>query len=88
MAEASKLLALSEAGARRDMKAPKGRATQHFPAGMEFEILNADAVVLLGLTHALGSVWSLLSPIIVLNVAAGKLIWDIYNACSYHSSSK
>lgn len=53
MAEATRCLTLSEAGARSQQKAPKSRANQRFPPGLEWEILNADAVVLLGLTHAL-----------------------------------
>ncbi|EGN95882.1 hypothetical protein SERLA73DRAFT_113602 [Serpula lacrymans var. lacrymans S7.3] len=54
MAEATRCLTLSEAGARKQVKAAKSSATLHrFQAGIEWEILHADAVVLLGLTHAL-----------------------------------
>jgi len=56
MTEATRCLTLSEAGARKQQKYAKGSATQRFPPGVEWEILNADAVVLLGLTHALRSV--------------------------------
>jgi hypothetical protein len=77
MAEAARLLAASEAGAKRavaDAKARKGAVTSNsnnngigrgdgggrFAPGLEYEILQADAVVLLGLTHALSCVFSLL----------------------------
>ncbi|CAA7271205.1 unnamed protein product [Cyclocybe aegerita] len=56
MTEASRCLALSEAGARKQMRVPKPRDLNfhsRFTYGLEWEILNADAVVLLGLTHAL-----------------------------------
>ncbi|EDQ98216.1 uncharacterized protein LACBIDRAFT_307909 [Laccaria bicolor S238N-H82] len=53
MAEASRMLALSEAGTRKQMKAPKKKYNTRFPQGLEWEILNADVVVLLGMTHAL-----------------------------------
>lgn len=46
MSEASRCLALSEAGAKKKLKTAKGSA-------LEWEILHADAVVLLGLTNAL-----------------------------------
>ncbi|RXW20654.1 hypothetical protein EST38_g5215 [Candolleomyces aberdarensis] len=54
--EASRLLALSETASRKYAKA-KTKHPHHlhskYPPGMEWEILNADAVVLLGLTNAL-----------------------------------
>ncbi|PPQ82140.1 hypothetical protein CVT25_015147 [Psilocybe cyanescens] len=56
MTEASKCLSMSEAGARKQMRVPKPRDMSYeskFSYGLEWEILNADAVVLLGLTHAL-----------------------------------
>jgi len=56
MTEASRCLALSEAGTRKQMRTAKPKDIQHhsrFHYGLEWEILNADAVVLLGLTHAL-----------------------------------
>ncbi|KAF9524468.1 outer membrane protein Iml2/Tetratricopeptide repeat protein 39 [Crepidotus variabilis] len=56
MTEASRCLALAEAGTRRQMKSPKPSDFTYrtrFPHGLEWEILNADAVVLLGLTNAL-----------------------------------
>ncbi|KAF6750566.1 mitochondrial outer membrane protein IML2 [Ephemerocybe angulata] len=55
--EASRCLALSETASRKYAKngvgAAKGKVYSRFPAGMEWEILNADAVVLLGLTNAI-----------------------------------
>ena len=53
MAEASRMLALSEAGTRKQMKVLKKQYNSRFPQGLEWEILNAHAVVLLGMTHAL-----------------------------------
>ncbi|KAJ7722070.1 hypothetical protein DFH07DRAFT_698519, partial [Mycena maculata] len=50
MPEAARLLTLSEAGARRAAK------KRMMAAGLEWEILGADAVVLLGLMHALSCV--------------------------------
>ncbi|KAG6816915.1 hypothetical protein H0H93_007636, partial [Arthromyces matolae] len=54
LAEASKCLSLSEAGAKRQLKtATRSHSKHRFAPGLEYEILNADAVVLLGLTNAL-----------------------------------
>ncbi|KAJ6566692.1 hypothetical protein B0H19DRAFT_1138397 [Mycena capillaripes] len=64
MGEAARLLAASEAGAKKAVADAKKAATAgggnkkgdgggRFAAGLEYEILQADAVVLLGLTHAL-----------------------------------
>lgn len=53
MAEAGRCLTLSEAGARKQLKAAKSNANGRFAPGMEWEILQADAIVLLGLTQAL-----------------------------------
>ncbi|KAG6809489.1 hypothetical protein H0H92_016051 [Tricholoma furcatifolium] len=54
LAEATRCLSLSEAGARRQLKnSVKPNTKQKFPPGLEYEILAADAVVLLGLTNAL-----------------------------------
>jgi len=56
MAEATRCLELSEAGTRQRMRTPKPRDLTHhsrFQYGLEWEILNADAVILLGLTHTL-----------------------------------
>ncbi|EMD38154.1 hypothetical protein CERSUDRAFT_113305 [Gelatoporia subvermispora B] len=54
MAEASRCLALSEAGAKKQLKSSKSvKPNTQFPPGTEWELLLADAVILLGLTHAL-----------------------------------
>lgn len=61
MTEASKFLANAEAGAKEQAKAARNgtskykdnTTTRQFPPGMEWDILQADAVVLLGLTNAL-----------------------------------
>ncbi|KAI0822776.1 outer membrane protein Iml2/Tetratricopeptide repeat protein 39 [Trametes gibbosa] len=54
MAEASRLLALAEAGAKKQLKLAKSfENTTQFPPGTEWELLHSDAVILLGLTHAL-----------------------------------
>ncbi|TFK46699.1 hypothetical protein OE88DRAFT_1714935 [Heliocybe sulcata] len=54
MAEASRCLAISEAGAKKQIKAAKtSSASGRFPPGLEWELLHADAVILLGLTHVL-----------------------------------
>ncbi|OAX38012.1 hypothetical protein K503DRAFT_866467 [Rhizopogon vinicolor AM-OR11-026] len=54
MEEASRCLAASEAGAKKQARAAKSLPSNHrFDAGMEWEIMHADAVVLLGLTHVL-----------------------------------
>jgi hypothetical protein len=61
MPEAQKYLTLAEAGAREQAKLTKSgrssyveRSTERFPIGLEWDILQADSTVLLGLTHALG----------------------------------
>ena len=55
MTEAGRALAESEAGSKKGSKNTKsangGRSS--FPPGIEFEILQADAIVLQGLVHAL-----------------------------------
>ena len=54
MAEASRLLALSEVGAKKQLKLAKSSSqTTQFTPGTEWELLHSDAVILLGLTHAL-----------------------------------
>ncbi|KAI0636592.1 outer membrane protein Iml2/Tetratricopeptide repeat protein 39 [Trametes polyzona] len=54
MVEASRLLALAEAGAKKQLKLAKSsEKTTQFPPGTEWELLHSDAVILLGLTHAL-----------------------------------
>jgi len=51
MTEASRVLALAEASAKKMSKVTRG--AHRFPPGIEWEVLQADAVVLLGLTSAL-----------------------------------
>lgn len=55
MVEASRLLALSEAGSKKELKLAKSSASNstQFPPGTEWELLHSDAVILLGVTHAL-----------------------------------
>ncbi|KIK69622.1 hypothetical protein GYMLUDRAFT_34005 [Collybiopsis luxurians FD-317 M1] len=57
MSEASRLLALAETGSKSALKAAakqsKSKASAAFPPGLEYEIVNADATVLIGITHAL-----------------------------------
>ncbi|KAG1756842.1 outer membrane protein Iml2/Tetratricopeptide repeat protein 39 [Suillus paluster] len=54
MDEATRCLTASEAGAKKQARAAKSLPSNHrFDAGMEWEVMHADAVVLLGLTHAL-----------------------------------
>ncbi|TDL16298.1 hypothetical protein BD410DRAFT_795499 [Rickenella mellea] len=55
MAEATKCLSASEAGAKKELKNVKStfRSNPRLPPGLDWEILHADAIVLLGLTHAL-----------------------------------
>lgn len=54
MVEATRCLALSEVGAKkqRSTSSPSSSSSRFTP-GLEWDILHADAVVLLGLTHAL-----------------------------------
>jgi hypothetical protein len=85
IAEASKCLAPSETGAKKKLKvARESRGTHRFQPGLEWEVLQADAVVLLGLTNALRYVPALsyeeqLRP----SSFVASLIWDIFNACDY-----
>lgn len=55
MGEAARCLRESEAGAKKQSKATKAEneAERKFPLGIEYEILQAEAVVLQGLVHAL-----------------------------------
>ena len=53
MTEAARCLALAEAGAKKQIKEARPRESGRFEPGLEWEILQADSVVLLGLTHAL-----------------------------------
>ena len=54
LTEAQRCLSLSEAGSKKQLKASKyAKPTTKFPPGTEWELLNSDAVILLGLNHAL-----------------------------------
>ena len=54
MAEATRLLGEAEAVARKQAKAAKSfQPTTRFPAYTEWELIHADATILLGMTHAL-----------------------------------
>jgi hypothetical protein len=89
MTEATRCLTLSEAGARKKKNenggaGKAGMAVSRFPPGLEWEILVADAVVMLGLTHALGYVDYSVIYIISANMfVTASRIWDISNACDY-----
>ncbi|KAK0211394.1 outer membrane protein Iml2/Tetratricopeptide repeat protein 39 [Desarmillaria ectypa] len=73
MEEAAKSLAQSEAGSRKQIKAAKSKTNSRLPPGIEWEIVNADSVVLLGITHALGeSYMGYLQCIYSLNSAHSK----------------
>ncbi|KAJ3810168.1 hypothetical protein F5876DRAFT_42348 [Lentinula aff. lateritia] len=76
MSEATRLLSLAEAGSRTALKTAaksKSRASAAFPPGLEYEIANADTVVLLGITHALSeSYMGYLQCIYAMNSAHGK----------------
>lgn len=55
MEDAIRCLTLSEQGAKKYLKLAKASPSGHrFQPGIEWEVLHTDAVVLLGLTHALG----------------------------------
>ena len=54
MAEASRLLALAEAKAKKEAKTAKtSPQSRRFASGLDFEVLQADAILLLGFTQAL-----------------------------------
>ncbi|TFK66270.1 hypothetical protein BDN72DRAFT_844550 [Pluteus cervinus] len=54
IAEAGRYLAQSEAGSKKHLRSPSSRPNQRFAPGLEWEVLNAEAVILQGLTLALG----------------------------------
>ena len=58
MAEATRCLALSEAGAKKQLKAKSTKQTGRFAPGLEWEVLLADTVILSGMTNALRCVLS------------------------------
>lgn len=54
MAEAQLALSQCEAATKKLAKAAKGtKSASSFPPGTEWELLHSDAVILLGVTHAL-----------------------------------
>lgn len=54
MEDATQCLEASQAGAKKYMKLAKSLKCAHrFTPGIEWEVLHTDAVLLLGLTHAL-----------------------------------
>jgi hypothetical protein len=58
MAEASKSLTQAEAGAKKQLKSIKAsQESTRFTPGLEWEILQADAIIMLGLTQALSYVF-------------------------------
>ncbi|CAL1705498.1 unnamed protein product [Somion occarium] len=72
--QAAELLALSEAGAKKELKAAKtASSASRFPAGTEWELLHSDAVILHGITHALSeSYMGYLQCLYALNNAHSK----------------
>ncbi|KAJ8473696.1 hypothetical protein ONZ45_g16204 [Pleurotus djamor] len=56
MTEASRCLTNAEAESKNLIKTAKSPSASCYPPGTEWEIMNADAIILLGLTHALRSV--------------------------------
>ncbi|KZT19316.1 hypothetical protein NEOLEDRAFT_1142229 [Neolentinus lepideus HHB14362 ss-1] len=74
MSEASRCLTLSESGAKKQIKLGKNSsASGRFLPGLEWELLHADAVILLGLTHALSeSYMGYLQCLYALNSAHSK----------------
>ncbi|KAF4608318.1 hypothetical protein EYR40_000662 [Pleurotus pulmonarius] len=73
MAEATHCLTKAEAESKSLLRSARSSSSSRFPQGTEWEILNADAVVLLGLTHALSeSYMGYLQCLYSLNSAHGK----------------
>ncbi|KAF5337705.1 hypothetical protein D9758_017342 [Tetrapyrgos nigripes] len=73
MAEATRLLGLGDAASKKAMKNKDMWSKTRFPPGIEWEILNADAVVLMGITHALSeSYMGYLQCLYALNNAHSK----------------
>ncbi|KAH9930772.1 uncharacterized protein B0H18DRAFT_993499 [Fomitopsis serialis] len=80
LAEAQRCLSLSEAGSKKQLKASKyAKRTTQFPPGTEWELLNSDAVILLGLNHALSeSYMGYLQCLYSLNSRAHRLYKTVY----------
>ena len=91
MTEAARCLSLSEAGSRKKLKSGNGgragvgaRVVSRFPPGLEWEILVADAVVMLGLTHALRYLSCNSTGIPLANAVTVSRTQAISNACDYN----
>ena len=89
VAEANRLLALAEAGAKKQARATKAaRSGARFPQGIEYELIHADTIILLGLTNAIRSVPSP-SPVLLNRTprsrpaawTAASPTWATSNAC-------
>ncbi|OSX65485.1 hypothetical protein POSPLADRAFT_1134175, partial [Postia placenta MAD-698-R-SB12] len=80
LAEAQRCLSLSEAGSRKQLKAAKyAKPSTRFPPGTEWDLLNSDAVILLGLNHALSeSYMGYLQCLYSLNTAHSRLYKTVY----------
>ncbi|KAF9512122.1 hypothetical protein BS47DRAFT_1345927 [Hydnum rufescens UP504] len=74
MVDAVKSLTQAETGARQQSKVSKGgKITGKFPPGLEWDVLQADAIVLLGFTHVLSeSYMGYVKCFYALNSAHGK----------------
>lgn len=85
MDDATQCLESSQAGAKKFMKSAKSCKPSHrFTPGIEWEVLHTDAVLLLGLTHALRcatrpqlSIWH---SLLILSSAVSR-IKDTYSVC-------
>ncbi|KAG8903672.1 hypothetical protein FRB99_002863 [Tulasnella sp. 403] len=58
MADAAKVLAQAETKTKEALRNQPRKSATKYPAGMEYEVLQADAVILLGLTQALSESYS------------------------------
>ncbi|THU91198.1 hypothetical protein K435DRAFT_674578 [Dendrothele bispora CBS 962.96] len=73
MAEAARILGLADAASKKAMKNQATWTKTRFTPGLEWEIVNADAVVLQGITHALSeSYMGYLQCLYALNNAHSK----------------
>ncbi len=58
MADAGKALAEAESSLKQAVKNQSRKSSTRYPAGLEWEVLHADATVMLGLTQALSESYS------------------------------
>lgn len=80
MVEATRCLTLSEAGAKKKSKTRGSRPTgsHRFQPGLEWDILQADAVILLGLTNALRYVLVLVLKLyITLTIHSQRVLYGL-----------